>query len=109
MFDLLSAFSLAATVVQFVDYLGMAQRSSPMLLSCITLPREPWPTIWSSQRSSQISVLLAKDELALIGLASQCKELSDKLLHDLDRLNIKEAHTQWSSACQAMRSLWKEA
>ncbi|TGO87413.1 hypothetical protein BPOR_0228g00150 [Botrytis porri] len=83
MLDPLSALSLAATMVQFVDF--------------------------GTKVISTATEFYDKDELALIALASQRKELLDKLLHDLDGLNLKKPQTKWTSARQAIRSMWKEA
>ncbi|TGO07645.1 hypothetical protein BTUL_0257g00060 [Botrytis tulipae] len=122
MLDPLSALSFAATIVQFVDFGSKVISTATELhhssegalannleLSTIISDLSSISNDLSVRSSGQGMHSYNKDELALIGLASQCKELSDKLLHDLDGLNIKKAHTKWASARQAMRSLWKEA
>ncbi|KAF7926341.1 uncharacterized protein EAE98_006636 [Botrytis deweyae] len=125
MLDPLSALSLAATIFQFVDFGSKVISTATELhhssegalannleLSTIISDLSSISSDLSARSSAQGKHSYNKDELALIDLASQCKELSDKLLHDLDglnNLNIKKAHTKWASARQAMRSLWKEA
>ncbi|TGO41110.1 hypothetical protein BHYA_0026g00160 [Botrytis hyacinthi] len=122
MLDPLSALSLAATIVQFVDFGSKVISTATELhhssegalannleLSTIISDLSSISNDLSAQGSGKGKHSYNMDELALIGLASQCKDLSDKLLHDLDGLNIKKAHTKWASARQAMRSLRKEA
>lgn len=122
MLDPIATLSLAATIVQFVDFGSKVISTATELhhssegalannleLSTIISDLSSISNDFSVRSSGQGMHSYNKDELALVDLASQCEELSDKLLHDLDGLNIKKAHTKWASAFQAMLSLWKEA
>ncbi|TGO55227.1 hypothetical protein BCON_0095g00410 [Botryotinia convoluta] len=115
MLDPLSALSLAATIIQFVDFGSKVISTDTELhhssegalannleLSTIISDLSSISNDLSARSTGQGKHSYNKDELALIGLASQCKELSDKLLHDLDGLNIKKADTNWASARQAI-------
>ncbi|KAF7944436.1 hypothetical protein EAE96_010830 [Botrytis aclada] len=113
MLDPLSALSLAATIVQFVVF------GSKVISTATELHHSPEGALVNNvELSTIINDLSArgtdqgkhshnKDELALPGLGSQCKDLSDKLLQDLEALNIKRPHRKWASARRAMRTLWK--
>ncbi|THV45359.1 hypothetical protein BGAL_0498g00040 [Botrytis galanthina] len=105
MFGPLSTLSLAATIVQFVDFGSRIIATATELhhssegalannleLSTIISDLSSISNGLSVRSSGQRMHSYNKDELALMGLTSQCKELSDKLLHDLDGLNIKKAH-----------------
>ncbi|TGO21177.1 hypothetical protein BPAE_0235g00060 [Botrytis paeoniae] len=122
MLDPLSALSLAGTIVQFVDFGSKVISTATELhhssegalannleLSTIISDLSSISNDLSARSTGQGKHSYNKNELALIGLASPCKGLSDKLLHVLDGLNIKKADTKWASAHQAMRSLWKKA
>ncbi|KAI9650418.1 hypothetical protein NHQ30_000432 [Ciborinia camelliae] len=122
MLDPFSALSLASSIVQFVDFGSKVISSAAELhhssegalannleLSTIVSDLNSISNNLAARHSQQEIQTYSKDEQALIGLASQCKELSDKLLHDLDDLRIKGSHKIWASARQAIRSLWKEA
>ncbi|KAJ8068445.1 hypothetical protein OCU04_004001 [Sclerotinia nivalis] len=122
MLDPFSAVSLAAAIIQLVDF------SSKVISSAAELHRSSSGALANNlELSTIVSDLSAlsnnlearilhqgkhscnTDEQAIRSLASECKELSDKLLHDLDGLKIKGPHTMWASARQSLRSLWKEA
>ncbi|KAF7865721.1 hypothetical protein EAF04_005887 [Stromatinia cepivora] len=122
MLDPISAFSLAAAIIQFVDFSSKVISSAAELhhsssgalannleLSTIVSDLSAISNDLKARNPHQGKHSYNKDELVLISLASQCKELSDKLLHDLDGLNIKGSHTLWASARQSIRSLWKES
>ncbi|KAF7935388.1 uncharacterized protein EAE97_008295 [Botrytis byssoidea] len=96
MLDPLSALSLAATIVQFVDYGSKVISDATELhhssegalannleLSTIIPDLSSISNALSLRSSGQGMHSYTKDELALNGLASQCKELSDKLFMTL--------------------------
>ncbi|EDN93180.1 hypothetical protein SS1G_09046 [Sclerotinia sclerotiorum 1980 UF-70] len=121
MLDPISTFRLAASILQFVDFASKVITSTAELhhsssralannleLSTIFSDLSAISTDLRARNPHQETRGYSKDELALISLASECEELSDKLLHDLDGLKIKGSHTLWASARQSIRSLWKE-
>lgn len=118
--DPFSALSLAATIVQFVDF------SSKLISDTAELYRSAEGNLASnielstivtdlSTLSSDLEVrdrdqsAYSKDERALTNLAVQCRELSTKLLDILGDLRVKGPHKKWKSVRRALRSVWKES
>jgi hypothetical protein len=119
MLDPFSALSLAAAIIQFVDF------SSKIVLGATELYRSTTGSLTKNVELSTIvadlgeissnlrvydreSHLYSKDERALSNLAIQCKGSAEALLIALDDLSIKEPHKRWKSVRQALRSVWKE-
>lgn len=122
MLDPFSALSLAATIVQFVDF------SSKIVSGAAELYRSAEGSLTNNVELSTIVTDLSaissglevhdrelsheyeysKDERALANLAVQCKDLADKLMDVLDDLSVKGSHKKWKSVRQALRSVWKE-
>ncbi|CAD6441199.1 4159d68c-3291-4313-9b2a-ad5586edc72e [Sclerotinia trifoliorum] len=108
MLDPISAFSLAASIIKFVDFTSKITSTAAELhhsssgalannleLSMIVLDLSDISNDLKARNPHQEKHGYSKDELALISLASKCEELSGKLLHDLDGLKIKGSHTLW--------------
>ena len=121
MLDPLSALSLAAAIVQFVDYstkivLGAAEIHASATgsltkhvdLSSITTDLSGISDNLVIDDQDQ-SKTYSKDERALSGLATQCRDVANKLLTTLEDLNVKGPHKKWKSVRQALLSVWRES
>ena len=120
MLDPFSALSLAATIVQFVDF------GSKIVSGAVELYRSTEGSLTNNVELStivtdlsaissglevqdrELSHRFSKDERALANLAVHCKSLADKFLDVLDDLSVKGPHKKWKSVRQALRSVWKE-
>lgn len=121
MLDPFSALSLAATIVQFVDF------SSKLISDTAELYRSSKGSLARNielstivtdlgaissgleVRGRSIAHACSNDERAIASLATQCKNLSSKLLDVLEDLSVKGSHKKWKSVSQALRSVWKES
>ncbi|OBT62583.1 hypothetical protein VE03_07372 [Pseudogymnoascus sp. 23342-1-I1] len=120
MLDPLSALSLAAAIVQFVDYstkivLGAAEihasasgsLTKNVELSSITMDLRDisGKLVIDDQNQSNT---YSKDERALSSLAMQCRNVANTLLVALEDLSMKGPHKKWKSVRQALLSVWRE-
>ncbi|KFX91101.1 hypothetical protein V490_06073 [Pseudogymnoascus sp. VKM F-3557] len=121
MLDPLSALSLAAAIVQFVDY------GTKIVLSAAEIHASATGSLTKNVELSSISIDLSdisgklvlddrtqrdkysKDEQALSSLAMQCREVASTLLTTLEDLSLKGPHKRWKSVRQALLSVWRES
>ena len=118
----LSALSIATAVVQFLDFAANivsgtreiyknspdhAQRNvdlKTVTKSLVTLNND----IRDSLSHTDKRQLSARD-WQIEELAQRCKELGERLLAALQRLEIKRKHTLWSSFRLALKTIWSES
>lgn len=120
MLDPLSALSLAAAIVQFVDYttkivLGAAEIHASATGSLDKNVELSSITIDLSDISDKLVIddrnqsnTYSNDERALSSLAMQCRDVANKLLTTLEDLSVKGPHKKWKSVRQALLSVWRE-
>jgi hypothetical protein len=118
--DALSAVSLAATIIQFVDF------SSKIVSKGYHLYESADGVLSENARLGYVIAdlkslntrlqkheklgCLTKEEQALEDLSSQCSIIAKELLERLDKLNV-EANTKnrkWKSFRQALKSVWNK-
>lgn len=121
MLDPLSALSLAAAIVQFVDYttkivLGAAEIHASATGSLTKNVELSSITIDLSDISGKLVIddrnqsnTYSKDERALSSLATQCRDVANKLLTTLEDLSVRGPHKKWKSVRQALLSVWRES
>jgi len=118
--DPLSAVSLAATVVQFVDFASKVLSKTNELYNsatgaslsnseCATVTRDLIAldkrlTDRSSKRGS-----LSKEEYALEALCRGCNVIADELLEHLEKIKVQGKHKRWKSLRQALKSISSES
>lgn len=120
--DAFSAVSLAATIVQFVDF------SSKIVSKGYHLYRSADGILPENARlgyviadlkdlNARLQVCenvdcLTKDEQSLADLSSQCSEVATELMRRLEKLSVEQhaKNRRWRSFRQALKSVWsKEA
>lgn len=121
MLDPLSALSLAAAIVQFVDF------GTKIVLSAAEIHASATGSLTKNVELFSITIDLSeisgklvlgdrtqrdkysKDEQALASLAMQCREVANTLLTTLEDLSLKGPHKRWKSVRQALLSVWRES
>lgn len=119
----LEALSLAATVVQFVDFASKlvskgyhvyrsADGALPHSLEMEAVAKDLSHLTVRLQSRGSLSnpSALTEDERALEELAEKCNEIATTLLSRLDKLKVKkeERHRGWKSVRQALKSVWNK-
>jgi hypothetical protein len=117
----LEALSLAATVVQFVDFASKlvskgyhVYRSTDgalphnLEIEAVAKDLSRLTVRLQSRGSLGNPSALTADERALEELAEKCNEIATTLLGRLDKLKVKreERHRGWKSIRQALKSVW---
>jgi hypothetical protein len=121
--DPMSALSLAASVIQFVDFgtkliskgheiyhseTGQAEENIELEVIYEDLS---WigEKLKAFSTASSISSGQSREEEALVKLASTCKTLADELLATLRDLRVAEGpHRKWRSFRKALSTIWKK-
>jgi N-terminal domain on NACHT_NTPase and P-loop NTPases len=119
----LDALSLAATIVQLVDFASKlvskgyhvyrsADGALPHNLEMEAVAKDlsHLTARLRSRKSLGNPSVLTEDERALEALAEKCSEIASTLLGRLDKLKVKkeERHRGWKSARQALKSVWNK-
>lgn len=116
--DPLSALSVAAAVVQFLDFSGTIVTSTYKIYKSTSKKNEGNDTITSItaqlvdltselERSATVSPVSKVDQEIII-LCQQCKKTADNLLDALKQLNAGSGVTLWDSFKIALRSVWSQ-
>jgi len=122
MLDPLTAVSLAAAIVQFVDFSGKLFSETKELYGSAegTLIRNKelreittdLKQLCNNLGPAQQGIAAAKaptpDEEALLQLSNSCRSIADELLAALEDLRVKAGHQKWESFKQALRSALKK-
>lgn len=118
--DPFNALSIAASVVQFVDFTSKILSTTYELYKSAdgaSLENAERETVTKdlqalnkrlTNRSSRRGSL-AKEEYALETICRGCNVIADELLEKLERIRIKGKHTKWKSLRQALKSIWSES
>lgn len=123
--DPFSAFSLAASVAQLVDFgsklisegqeiyhsaTGSSQKNVDLETICLELSRLGDKLKASAQSTSVSSTTMrSREEKALGSLAGVCKDVADELLSVVQKLKVTEGpHRRMRSFHQALKSVWKK-
>ena len=115
MMDPVAALGLAANIVAFIDF------SWKLLYEIKDLHDSSTGTLLENDTLERISndLMSLNDDLTapsainaipapVRSLASQCKDVTIKLLDVLDDLKVRGSHRKWKSFVQALRSVWKK-
>ena len=118
--DPFSALSLAANVIQFVDFgskvFSRARELHESLdgavsinnnFECITKDLEEICAALTAPES-YICEGASAPEVALVPLARSCQELGKEFLSVLQTLKLNCKNKKWESILQALKSVWKE-
>lgn len=118
--DPLSAVSLAATIVQFVDFSSKIVSKGYHLYGSVdgALPENQHLNyvitdlkgLNTRLQESQNLAYWTKDEKALQAIAVQCSVMADELLLRLNCLKVPEGtrYRRWKSFRQALKSVWNK-
>jgi hypothetical protein len=117
--DALSAVSLAATIVQFVDFSSKIvskgyhlYKSADGALPELGYVIRDLKSLNARLQYPEISSCLTRDEQSLEDLSSQCSTIATELLGRLEKLSVEQngRNRKWKSFRQALKSVWsKEA
>jgi hypothetical protein len=124
--DPLSALSVAAAVVQFVDFTSGLLSSTYSIYTSKTgdtKPHADLQTITTSLENVSNALLRSlteaetqkggkagssKNDEDLARLCRECSSIADELLRALSKLRGQGNHNIWNSFCQALRTVWKQ-
>ena len=125
MLDPISAISVAAAVVQFVDFAGSLVAStvriyrSPRekdegyseanLIKTLAKDLRNFNTELASSLEVTTSQQLGKQDQEIVRLCKECNGVANKLLSAMDRLKADNRSPFWNSFLQALRTVWSEA
>jgi len=121
--DPISALSLAAAVVQFVDFSSKLVSKGYHLYHSVggALPQNLELEAVASELSQLATRLryhdrsgdltkLSKEEKSLDAMSEQCTNIADELLSRLEKLKVEKGakHRAWKSFRQALKSVWNK-
>jgi hypothetical protein len=118
--DPLTAFSLAGTIVQFVDFGSKlyskslelyksttgaltANNQLELIISEFTILNDK---LRAESASDGVAGCLTKEEDVLLRLYEECGTICGELLEDLDALKVRGHHKAWKSVWKAIASAW---
>jgi uncharacterized protein with von Willebrand factor type A (vWA) domain len=122
MLDPLTAVSLAATVVQFVDF------TSKVVSKTVELRNSAYGSsneVYSAEavtsnlvnlseklkdglRTAGAKGPLLEDDQALEDLCNACIDVSEKMLHRLKGLKVQQGDGKWKTMIQAIKTVWSQ-
>jgi hypothetical protein len=117
--DPVSAFSLAGTIVQFIDFTTKLVISGHELYKAGELSIHEMAALATNDLLDlslklnhpfdppSESVPLSKDEEDLRDLSSACTKMVGELYHRLDKLKVHDKHNIGKSLRKAFRSMWE--
>jgi hypothetical protein len=119
--DPMSALSLAANIVQFVDFTSkIVSKGRRIYLSkCGALPKNlelevvtnDLSRLAESLRNDGISTgTMSEEETSLQTMCDECSKIAEELLRRLEKLEVKSDAKQrgWKSLRQALKSVWNK-
>jgi hypothetical protein len=118
--DPFNALSIAASVVQFVDFASKILSKTYELYKSAdgaSLENSEHETVTKDLRAlnqrltnrSSRQGSLPKEEYALEVICRGCSVIADELLEKLEGIKIKGKHTKWKSLRQALKTIWSES
>lgn len=120
--DPISALNVAAATLQFLDFTGKVAAGTYQVYkrgSAHTTRHGDIKTLTTSltELNDELQVSLATQEMVqkptrldkdLAELGKKCNEVGQRLINALERLQIQDKQTIWSSFGIALRSIWND-
>ncbi|KAE9367977.1 hypothetical protein N431DRAFT_494858 [Stipitochalara longipes BDJ] len=101
--DPVSAFGLAASVVQFIDFTESLFRGTYYIYNLKTLNEDLQSSL---SRGATEDRTISKSEQEIGKICKDCGELAGELISNLERLRVQKRDDIWESFRKALQTIW---